>query len=67
MAYFIDLKNGKAHLYSTKNNGVLDSFGKNITAIDIQGSEIVLYKKNKIEIYKVVKGKVKGPLQVRRG
>lgn len=66
MAYYLKVKSGKVHLYDTKANGALAVFGRDVKDVDIQGNEIVVYKNNqKIELYKVDKGSVKGPYQVR--
>lgn len=66
MAYYLKVKSGKVHLYDTKANGALAIFGRNVKDVDIQGNEVVVYKDNdKIETYKISKGSVKGPFQVR--
>lgn len=66
MAYYLKIKNEKVHLYNTKTNGELAVFSKNVKDVDIQGDEIVVYlQSGKIEIYKVEKGSIKGPIQVR--
>jgi len=66
MAYYLKIKSGKVQLYNTRSNGVLDTFGRDIKDVDIQGDEIVAYKKNeKVELYRIHKGKVKGPYSVR--
>lgn len=66
MAYFIKKRSGKLHLHSTKTNGSLGCFGKDVDKFDIQGNEIVVYKNNgKLELYRIIKGSVKGPFEVR--